>query len=276
MTTLLARSLLTVPIALILWPGPAGADSPFDDESASLGRVVVTKEFPPDAATASTPGGAAPAAEVKWTERRLQAVCGGAGEVRRALPDCAPCPQADQVRYEVAERQMIGSSPASEWRSVGSTCVALDESAEGVTPARVLSEFRKLEWPQAVVSLQPPGGHTLVNAKTFGFVADPGPVVKSVTLLGESVEVEGTPSSWSWQWGDGEVVETTSPGGPYPDGDVWHVYERAEEVLVAVDVTYTGRFRVNGGAWQELPESHTVSGDPLGLEIHEAIAQLVD
>jgi hypothetical protein len=47
------------------------------------------------------------------------------------------------------------------------------------------------------------------------------------------------------------LVETTNPGAPYEEGEeleVSHEYVDAEvTVHPSVDVTYTGRYRVDGG-----------------------------
>ena len=47
----------------------------------------------------------------------------------------------------------------------------------------------------------------------------------NITLLGTAVEVEATPVSFNWDWGDGQSFETTDPGAPYPNYTVSHPYE---------------------------------------------------
>ena len=39
-------------------------------------------------------------------------------------------------------------------------------------------------------------------------------------------------------------------------------------------MTYSARFRVNGGQWQDIPETVTISGPPGSLRIAEATAVL--
>ena len=47
----------------------------------------------------------------------------------------------------------------------------------------------------------------------------------NITLLGTPIEVEATPMSFNWDWGDGQCFETTDPGAPYPNYTVSHPYE---------------------------------------------------
>jgi len=45
-------------------------------------------------------------------------------------------------------------------------------------------------------------------------------------------------------------------------------------VQPSVDVTYTARFRVNGGAWRDVPGTVTITGPATGLRVSEATAVL--
>ncbi|HEX6150783.1 PKD domain-containing protein, partial [Nocardioides sp.] len=83
------------------------------------------------------------------------------------------------------------------------------------------------------------------------------------------------PSEYTWHFGDGTSSTTSSPGAAYPDLDVTHTYEDPGRVAPSVDTTYTGRYRVNGDAWQEIPGSLTVAGEPEALRVRSASPQLV-
>lgn len=72
-------------------------------------------------------------------------------------------------------------------------------------------------------------------------------------------------------------VTTSSPGAPYPDLTVTHAYRYAPATVHPwVDTTYAGRYRLDGGAWQDIPGSLTVPGEPQALQVVEAEAKLVD
>jgi hypothetical protein len=92
-----------------------------------------------------------------------------------------------------------------------------------------------------------------------------------VTLLGRRVDVVATPQSYTWKHGDGSSATTTSPGAPYPAQDVTYDYADAHTtVLTSVDVTYAGRFRVDGGGWQDIPGTVTIGGASAPLRVSEA------
>ena len=69
------------------------------------------------------------------------------------------------------------------------------------------------------------------------------------------------------------------PGAAHVDGEehrVFHVYTDADVVVrPRVDVTYAGRFRIEGGPWLPIPETLTVAGAPARLEVITARVHLV-
>jgi hypothetical protein len=157
-----------------------------------------------------------------------------------------------------------------------------DEQAEEagipvITPGMVLREFRRLDWPASELQVQPPDQRTLVNFDTNFFTDNTEPTTRQVTLLGRSVTIEATPASYTWRFDDGEGSTRTGrePGAAYPDLEVTHAYTTAGQANPRVDTTYTGRYRVGGGPWQEIPESVTVGGEPVALEVFEARSTLV-
>lgn len=95
-------------------------------------------------------------------------------------------------------------------------------------------------------------GSTLRGSRTLGLV---------------TVEVEITPQNYRWTFGDGRAIDTTSLGRPYPtESDIQHVYERSSFTGGTFDVelaiTFTARYRVNGGAWLPLaPVTQTYTRD---------------
>jgi hypothetical protein len=142
-----------------------------------------------------------------------------------------------------------------------------------VTSAVVLNALRRIGLPALEVQIQPED-KTLVNFDTI-FYAEPQPVTRDLTLLGQRVRVEARASSFVWSFGDGETARTATPGAPYPAKDVVHKYFDAHvTVAPSVAVTYTARFRVNGGAWQDVDGTVTIDGPPASLRIAEAVAVL--
>lgn len=205
-----------------------------------------------------------------------------------SYPECDlnPCStqDGDGFWYSLQESPLPADPPA--WTHVGHVC--LEDPAEitaEISAASVAREFRRLDWPQANLVIQPPDGETLVNLETIFHTPDTVPVTQTITLLGQQVEIEATPTTWTWHWAQPrdraadashEAHTSTEPGGAYPDRTITHAYTLADTTVhPSLDVTYTGRFRVNDGAWQTIPDDHTVRGTPQPLTVLEARPGLV-
>ncbi len=97
---------------------------------------------------------------------------------------------------------------------------------------------------------------------------DGSAIRSSDALPGVTVDVEVEPLVYRWSFGDGTTAETTSLGQRYPaESDIRHVYEQSSlaaggAYAVTVEVTFTARYRVNGGAWEALePITRSFSND---------------
>lgn len=176
--------------------------------------------------------------------------------------------------------------PAGARERYGFACLTAHEAGDlgAITPAMVFSAMKRLTWPRSELVVQPPGGETLVNLETNFFTTNTAPSTQTVTLLGQRVEIEATPSRFVWHWaGAGETgeadrgsLETDGPGHAYPDLDVTHTYRQAGVTVHPwVDTVYAGRYRVDGGAWTTIPQTLTVAGDPVPLRVLEAKPVLV-
>lgn len=144
-----------------------------------------------------------------------------------------------------------------------------------VTPERVLRAMQRLSWPGSALVIQPPEGRTLVNFATNFLTENDEPTRQRVTLLGQRIVIEATPSSYHWDFGDGNKATTSTPGARYPELDVTHAYAKKGRYAPSVGTTYAGRYRVNGGPWLEIPGSHMVAGEPVELEVIGAKPTLV-
>ena len=143
-----------------------------------------------------------------------------------------------------------------------------------VTPGLVAAALQVIPLPPSELQVQPANGRTLVNFET-NFFTENAPFDRTVTLLGQRVDLHIVPSEFAWRFGDGEVLATTDAGAPYPDLVVTHDYQRKGRVRPAVDTTYTATYRVNGGPWADVPGSVTIPGAPVGLQVLTATPVLV-
>ena len=169
----------------------------------------------------------------------------------------------------------------------GVFCVTAKDEYDfrAVTKRRVTEEFKAVGWPQADLVIQPPDGRTLVNFPTNFYTTLTDPQTETVDIFGHAVEIEATPASYTWHWaqpgesGDAASEQTTDPGAEYAKGHelvVSYEYTDAEvTVHPSVDVTYTGRYRVDAGDWETIDETLTIAGTPVDLEIVTARVHLV-
>lgn len=161
---------------------------------------------------------------------------------------------------------------------IGEVCLDPDQAGQlgEITPGLVLREFKSLEWPSAELVIQPPNNETLVNMETLFYTTLAEPQTQAITLLGKKVTIEATPTTYIWHPDQGaETWQTSEPSRPIEDGDDpaemnHYIYETKGSVRPSVDVIYSGRYRVDGGGWQEIPDTLTVSGEPVDLSVLEA------
>jgi hypothetical protein len=161
----------------------------------------------------------------------------------------------------------------SAWRVITTQCRSTPPAQTGpvlvITPGMILSAAKRLGLPALEVRVQPEG-KTLVNFPTI-FYTQPRPFDHTITLLGQSIEVQAEPALYGWVFGDGATLSGTSPGRPYPAKDITHLYAKAHIIVhPRVDVTYSIRYQIGGGGWQTLAEAVTVPGPAANLRIAEA------
>lgn len=212
--------------------------------------------------------------EPAYVAYRWVSVCAGIDSTNAAgtFVECGAaraCPDQTERLWRLWGKRLDGT-----WDPLGSQCfgrppTAADTPQPQVTPGLVLQALRRVGLPALAARTQP-AGKTLVNFATI-FYADPQPVSRGLRLLGHDVQVEATPTSYLWHYGDGTSARTESPGAPYPAMDITYKYIDAHvTVHPSVDVTYTARFRVDGGGWQSIPDTVTIVGPVGDLRIAEA------
>lgn len=184
--------------------------------------------------------------------------------------ECAPefvCPDGSYAYREWIE----GPNGEPLWSNT--YCPGEGEIQEP-TPGMILAAFRRIPLPASPLIIEPPDGRTLVNFET-NFYTEKRQLFRSVTLLGQRVELRIDVHSYTWHFDDGKTLRTSDPGAPYPKLQITHNYLRAGAYQPRLDTTYVADYRVNGGAWQTVPDSVTIEGDPEALRAVEARPILV-
>lgn len=149
-----------------------------------------------------------------------------------------------------------------------------------LTLAMIQQAFAQVPVPSSQIVVQPPDGETLVNFPTIYSTEAPS-FVESLTLLGQQVDLYISPASYTWVHGDGTTQTTDDPGQAWQRGldmsaYLSHEYDQTANGLdLRVDVTWTADFRVNGGAWQPVNGTVSVTGPSEQLDVLEADPLLV-
>ena len=170
--------------------------------------------------------------------------------------------------------------PAGPWVRTGYSCNQLLPGQSGPSLADVRRAFREVDFARPRLASQPQGGWALVNLDTYYAVSwpeegvAPGQVA-NVTLLGHTVAIRPKVVEYEYDFGDGRVRRTSDAGGPYPDGNVRHLYRRVGPVTVGVTARYSADFSVDGSGFRALDDTVRIAGPTRELQVYEARAQLV-
>ena len=96
----------------------------------------------------------------------------------------------------------------------------------------------------------------------------------NITLLGTAIEVEATPTSFNWDWGDGQTLDTTDPGSPYPNYTVSHPYEvTGNGYVIKLRTSWSARWRIAGQTqWHQVNGTVTTTetSSPFNLYIADS------
>lgn len=258
---------LTVGLVIAAGSQPALADPVIDADSDDVrdGLVIVGQEANEGS---DTPGQTTPTTS-PYVSYRWSSLC-STGPTTTIDLECTAsltCDTPDLRRW-----QLWGQLANGNWVTIRTQCFGAtppEVESPTVTQGDVISALRRIGLPHLVTKVQP-DSKTLVNFDTI-FYTDPEPVSLNLTILGQAVDVQATPSQYLWVFDDGTSATTTTPGAAYPAKTIVHRYADARvTVHPHVEVTYTAQFRVNGGAWQNIDETVTTVGPDATLRVAEA------
>jgi hypothetical protein len=162
-------------------------------------------------------------------------------------------------------------SPGAEWVLVEQAGCAVDlAAAVGV-------EFARLPLAGSTITIQPPGGNTLVNLDTIVFT-DGATQDLTATVLGTPVTIRAYPVRYSWDFGDAkEPLVTTDLGHPYPDQTLTRPYDHAGTYTITLTTSWRGEYRTTGTTdWLPVTGVATTVTTAPPLTAHEAHSHLVD
>jgi hypothetical protein len=238
-------------------------------ENAVFGNAET--HCPPNAAVVSS---GTSNAESYYTAYKVEAVCfvrAGTGSQADGCPRSAP----DTCRAGETLYQQYGLHNGL-WEALGQFCQgggANTPQSPQITPALVARAFQRIPLP-ALRAITQPADKTLINFDTI-FYVQATPLHRTLNLLGQRVELAITPSTFRWVHGDGTTAVTHTAGAAYPAKDVVYRYQQAHvTVRQHVEIVWTARWSLNGGAYQDVDGTVTTVGPETPLRIAEATPAL--
>lgn len=157
---------------------------------------------------------------------------------------------------------------------------AEEDDEEDLTPAdiqaAILTAFQTLPVAGSPITYQPEGDWALVNMD-FIVYTDTATQNLGTTILGVPVTFELTPTHWTWDFGDGTTMPSSSPGAAYPNHTLSHVYSSAHDgVTVSLTTLWSGEFQIGGaGDWYPVDGFVTTTSTTGPIEIVSMDVHLV-
>ena len=105
--------------------------------------------------------------------------------------------------------------------------------------------------PTASIYLQPQSG-ALIHEPVIFWTDSPRNFKKSLYLLDVKIDLDLT-VNFSWIWGDGSTFVTSLIGAPFPSFEITHIYSQSGLNKVSLSSNWSGRYRLDGGVWQQIP-----------------------
>ncbi|WP_242493885.1 PKD domain-containing protein [Sanguibacter massiliensis] len=199
---------------------------------------------------------------IPLAETNLRAQC--------ASPATFVCPEGaiGVTAYKYRTRPLNSADPWSGWRLLNGPCAPIGDPTDELADA-VARELKTLKIPPKHAKIAPITDWFTVQTP-MTYYTDAGTELLTTTVLGTNVELELTPSSYSWDPGDGsKPLTTTKPGARYPDQTVTHAYTKVGTYRVTLTTTWTGRFRTTGGTWQPIAGTGTTTHTTAPFETRE-------
>jgi hypothetical protein len=208
-----------------------------------------------------------------YTAYRYEVVCFIRSEIGSQSAGC-PASAPDACRPGDTLYEKYGLHDGS-WVALGQVCRSdgPPNDQPEVTPDLVARAFQRIPLPALRAQTQP-ADKTLINFDTI-FYVEAEPLHRTLNLLGQRVQLEITPSTFRWVHGDGTTTETHTPGAAYPAKDVVYRYQQAHvTVRHHVEIVWTARWSLNGGAYQPVAGTVTTVGPDTPLTVAEATPAL--
>lgn len=162
------------------------------------------------------------------------------------------------------------------------TCVAPVPVVVAVAKEVTLADIQSFRPADPALASEPTGW--AIVGLPVNLIANPGGGIVTGTLLGRSADVEFSAQSFTFGFGDGSGIETSSAGAPwrslgradFSDTSTSHRYGTAGLKVVSLTAHYSVRYRLSGGAWRALSGLVDATARPINITVFEGHSALVD
>ena len=148
--------------------------------------------------------------------------------------------------------------------TLGSPGTAAIPGAPPVVITITREDFATLPVKPLEATAGPPDGWLPVNMVNV-LHTDPAEQTLATTLLGTPVQIRAIPIEYHWDLGDGNTITTSKPGKPFPSEEVTSTYRYEGWYDITLTTTFAGQFSVDGGPWQDIDGTITITSDPVAL-----------
>ncbi|WP_168709465.1 zinc transporter [Actinomyces procaprae] len=197
-------------------------------------------------------------------------------------PGGAQQPSTDGVRYKYGpptHQCPYGTiSSPSGVRPIWLKCLdAPDATAGGTVVVTVTAtDAATLLAQGSGITRQPPGDQVLIS-KDFIVYTSPDTQVLTTTVAGTPVTIHATPTSYTWDWGDGTTTTTTTPGAPWPNQTVTHRYTHtAQDVTTTLTTTWKATYTPAGGTTTPITGTITTTNTTTPYDLVRTLTYLTD
>ena len=207
--------------------------------------------------------------------------------VASALGVALGCAQArsDCLVGAISDQPSESSGLANYWTSdaqTRSTCSWIPAAAPAAplppTDGQVadLMERRLVPFEVPVAGSNPPSPACVVlNLDNYFYAQVPGTAPLTVMVVGVPVTIYPQVRGYQFDFGDGTVLDSQDPGGPYPDGTVIHRYVTPGHYQARVSIIWGAEWEAAGVARRPVPGTATTVSAPIEVWAHEYRIKLV-
>jgi len=140
-------------------------------------------------------------------------------------------------------------------------------SRTGALPVVTVTDLQRVGLPASPLNIQPNTGEALINVPLILATADET-VTRDTTVLGFPVTIRATPTSWTWDLGDGATVGPTSdPGQAYPHQSLTHTYTAPGDHQITLTTTWSGEYTIAGLPYRPIDGTATTASAPVPVHV---------